>query len=74
MCVLTCFICKNPAASRKDSVVTERINYDLLKKIAAIQAGDLQPTELLGSSNNSKTKDDIPPAISKHACPTPLNE
>lgn len=55
-------------------MVTERINYDLLKKIAAIQAGDLQPTELLGSSNKSKTKDEIPLAIFKHACPTTANE
>lgn len=55
---------------RKDSVVSERINYDLLKKIQAIQDGDLQPTELLGHSNKSKTKDNIPTAIIKHACAT----
>lgn len=48
--------------------MTERINYDLLKKIQAIQDGDLQPTELLGHTTNSKTKANIPMAFQKSVC------
>lgn len=51
---------------KKDSIVTERINYDLLKKAKDIQEGRLNCPELLGQGNNSKTKDNIPPAIVKH--------
>lgn len=50
---------------RKDSIVTERINYDLLKKIKDIEEGAPCP-ELLGSANKTKTQDNIPSAIVKH--------
>lgn len=53
-------------SNRKDSIVTEQINYDLLKKAKDIQEGILPCPELLGHGNNSKTKDNIPPAIQKH--------
>lgn len=51
---------------RKDSVVTERINYDLLKKAKEIQDGVRSCEELLGRCTVSKTKDSIPTAIEKH--------
>lgn len=55
---------------RKDSIVTERINYDLLKKAKGIQEGTIAAPELLGHSNKTKTKDNIPKAIRKHlTCP-----
>ncbi|CAD7093323.1 unnamed protein product [Hermetia illucens] len=50
---------------KKDSIVTERINYDLLKKIKDIEEGAPCP-ELLGSANKTKTQDNIPSAIVKH--------
>ena len=50
---------------RQDSVVTERINYDLLRLVKDIQAGDASCPELLGYSAMSKTKDSIPLALSK---------
>lgn len=51
---------------RKDSVVSERICYDLLKKAKDIQDGIRPCPELLGTNINSKTADNIPPAIEKH--------
>ncbi|XP_059614082.1 glutamate--cysteine ligase [Phlebotomus argentipes] len=51
---------------KKDSIVSDRINYDLLKVCKEIQDGERQCPELLGQGNNSKTKDNIPPAIQKH--------
>ncbi|XP_045454710.1 glutamate--cysteine ligase isoform X2 [Melitaea cinxia] len=48
---------------KKDSVVTEKINYDLLKTAHGIQTGSLAAPTLLGSSTTSKTNDDIPNAI-----------
>lgn len=51
---------------RKDSIVSERINYDLLKKAKDIQEGIVSCPELLGTSNNTKTTDTIPAAIEKH--------
>lgn len=51
---------------RKDSIVTEKINYDLLKKATEIQEGVRLCPELLGHCNISKTKDNIPLAIQKH--------
>ncbi|XP_055696145.1 glutamate--cysteine ligase [Lutzomyia longipalpis] len=51
---------------KKDSVVSERINYDLLKMCKEIQDDERQCPELLGQGNNSKTKDNIPQAIQKH--------
>lgn len=53
---------------RQDSVVSEKINFDLLTKMADIQEGRVQETSLLGQGNNSKTKDTIPAAIEKHQC------
>lgn len=53
---------------RQDSVVTERINYDLLTTIRKIQSGELACPELLGSSVASKTKENIPTAFYKDAC------
>lgn len=52
--------------NRKDSVVSERINYDLLTKARLIQEGTLPSPELLGRSNKTKTSDNIPTAIQKH--------
>ncbi|CAH1643387.1 unnamed protein product [Spodoptera littoralis] len=49
----------------KDSVVTEKINYDLLKTAHGIQTGTLAAPTLLGSSTVSKTNEDIPKAFSK---------
>ncbi|XP_037818840.1 glutamate--cysteine ligase [Lucilia sericata] len=51
---------------KKDSVVSDRINYDMLKKIQDIQNGKLIEPALLGQGNHTKTKDFIPPAIQKH--------
>lgn len=51
---------------KQDSVVSERICYDLLKKAKDIQDGIRPCPELLGSNINSKTADNIPPAIEKH--------
>lgn len=44
-------------------MVTERINYDLLKTAHGIQTGALPAPRLLGSSSVSKTNDDIPNAF-----------
>ncbi|XP_045529683.1 glutamate--cysteine ligase catalytic subunit isoform X1 [Pieris brassicae] len=52
---------------KKDSVVTERINYDLLKTAHGIQTGAIPAPTLLGGSNVSKTNDDIPTAFKE--CP-----
>jgi len=46
-------------------VVSERINYDLLKCIQSIQEGKHIEPALLGKGNHSKTKDFIPPALQK---------
>lgn len=51
---------------RKDSIVTDRINFDILRKAKEIQEGNLSCPELLGHYNESKTKDSIPTAIQKH--------
>ncbi|CAH0722674.1 unnamed protein product, partial [Brenthis ino] len=48
---------------RRDSVVTERINYDLLKTAHGIQTGAVPAPRLLGGSSVSKTNDDIPNAF-----------
>ncbi|XP_030382175.1 glutamate--cysteine ligase [Scaptodrosophila lebanonensis] len=50
---------------KQDSVVSERINYDLLKRIQSIQQGKHVEPALLGQGNHSKTKDFIPPALQK---------
>lgn len=49
----------------KDSVITDKINYDLLKTAHEIQSGKLSAPTLLGSSNVSKTNEDIPKAFTK---------
>lgn len=51
---------------KHDSVVSERICYDLLKKAKDIQDGIRPCPELLGTNVGSKTADNIPPAIEKH--------
>lgn len=51
---------------KQDSVVSERICYDLLKKAKDIQDGIRPCPELLGTNINSKTADNIPAAIEKH--------
>ncbi|XP_005188299.1 glutamate--cysteine ligase [Musca domestica] len=51
---------------KKDSIVSDSINYDILKKIEAIQKGNLIEPTLLGQGNHTKTKDFIPMAIQKH--------
>ncbi|XP_017056232.1 glutamate--cysteine ligase [Drosophila ficusphila] len=52
---------------KQDSVVSERINYDLLKRIQGIQQGKQVEPALLGQGYHSKTKtkDFIPPALQK---------
>ncbi|KAH8292703.1 hypothetical protein KR018_003228 [Drosophila ironensis] len=52
---------------KQDSVVSERINYDLLKCIQGIQEGTHVEPALLGQGYHSKTKtkDFIPPALQK---------
>ncbi|CAK1599941.1 unnamed protein product [Parnassius mnemosyne] len=50
---------------QKDSIVSEKINYDLLKTAHGIQTGKIPAPTLLGSSNVSKTNEDIPKAFSK---------
>ncbi|XP_022119761.2 glutamate--cysteine ligase catalytic subunit [Pieris rapae] len=52
---------------KKDSVVSEKINYDLLKTAHGIQTGAIPAPTLLGGSNVSKTNDDIPTAFKE--CP-----
>lgn len=51
---------------KQDSVVSERICYDLLTKAKDIQDGIRPCPELLGANVSSKTADNIPPAIEKH--------
>ncbi|PSN53525.1 Glutamate--cysteine ligase [Blattella germanica] len=50
---------------RHDSVVSDRVNYDLLKRIHGIQTGDIPCPELLGTSLQSKTQESIPAAVQK---------
>ncbi|XP_026473928.1 glutamate--cysteine ligase-like [Ctenocephalides felis] len=50
---------------KKDSVVSERINYDLLKRAYEIQNGNEPCPELLGRGGKSKTKENIPEALEK---------
>ncbi|XP_017870758.1 PREDICTED: glutamate--cysteine ligase [Drosophila arizonae] len=55
---------------KKDSIVSDRINYDLLKSIQRIQEGKHVEPALLGQGNHSKTKDFIPPALQKQLAKT----
>lgn len=50
---------------KQDSVVTELINFDLLKNIKDIQSGQKYCPLLLGTSTMSKTKESVPNAFSK---------
>ncbi|XP_025837215.1 glutamate--cysteine ligase catalytic subunit-like, partial [Agrilus planipennis] len=48
---------------KKDSKVTDTINYDLLNQLKQIQSGEVACEELLGYSAVSKTKETIPPVF-----------
>ncbi|CAB3237386.1 unnamed protein product [Arctia plantaginis] len=48
---------------KKDSVVSEKINYDLLKTAYGIQTGTIPAPKLLGGGNVSKTNENIPKAF-----------
>ncbi|XP_053600985.1 glutamate--cysteine ligase catalytic subunit [Plodia interpunctella] len=50
---------------QQDSVVSEKINYDLLKTAHGIQTGAIPAPSLLGASAASKTNEDIPKAFTK---------
>ncbi|XP_024943932.1 glutamate--cysteine ligase catalytic subunit isoform X2 [Cephus cinctus] len=50
---------------KKDSIITERINYDLLKKIHNIEIGEQSCPDLLGPCTTSKTTETIPAAVAK---------
>lgn len=50
---------------RKDAKITPRMNYDLLKKIDAIEKNAALCPELLGPCTTSKTTETIPPAVAK---------
>uniref|UniRef100_A0A1A9ULK3 Glutamate--cysteine ligase n=1 Tax=Glossina austeni TaxID=7395 RepID=A0A1A9ULK3_GLOAU len=56
----------NHSDYKKDSLVSDLISYDILKKIEQIQLGKVNEPTLLGQCNRTKTKDVIPPAIQKH--------
>lgn len=53
------------AEYKHDAVITQRINYDLLKKIHNIVSNDVSCPELLGQCVLSKTTDTIPAAVAK---------
>ncbi|XP_044751273.1 glutamate--cysteine ligase [Coccinella septempunctata] len=61
------FVTEHPEY-KQDSKVSESINYDLLKTIDAIQSGKLKCPELLGTSVISKTRENIPAAMTKDSC------
>lgn len=50
---------------RKDSKITQRINYDLLKKVHDIESNKLSCPELLGPCITSKTTESVPTAVAK---------
>ncbi|XP_046478901.1 glutamate--cysteine ligase isoform X1 [Neodiprion pinetum] len=57
---------------KQDSVITQRINYDLLKKVHSVQTGELSCPKLLGPCTISKTTETIPAAVAKaEKCSTP---
>lgn len=60
-------ITENVFGCRQDSLVTDRINYDLLTELNAIQTGDKACPELLGRSLQSRTQESIPTAVQKAA-------
>ena len=47
--------------------MSERINYDLLVELDAIQSGEKACPELLGRSLQSRTQESIPTAVQKAA-------
>lgn len=51
---------------RQDSVVSDKVNYDLLKRCLAVQQAEDPCEELLGHVNRTKTSEDIPNSITKH--------
>jgi glutamate--cysteine ligase catalytic subunit len=55
---------------KKDSKVTDRMGYDLVKKMHKISKGELQCSELL-PSYNTRSKENIPRAIEKAQKITP---
>lgn len=50
---------------KKDSKITQRINYDLLKKVHDIESNKLSCPELLGPCITSKTTESVPTAVAK---------
>lgn len=50
---------------KNDAVITQRINYDLLKKVDKIVSNEISCPELLGPCIASKTTDTIPAAVAK---------
>ncbi|KAG5885190.1 hypothetical protein JTB14_036497 [Gonioctena quinquepunctata] len=48
---------------RRDSKITEKINYDLLNTMTAIGRGDIPCLDLLGKNMQSRTCEKIPSAI-----------
>lgn len=55
---------------KHDSVITQHINYDLLKKINGIVSNEVSCPELLGPCIASKTTETIPAAVAKaEKCP-----
>lgn len=48
---------------RRDSVVSERVAYDLLRAAHGVQIGTVAAPRLLGTSSATKTNDDIPNAF-----------
>lgn len=53
---------------RQDSVVSDRINYDLLKKIKSLQNDEFACPELLGNESQTKSRECLPRAIQKRLC------
>lgn len=51
---------------RHDSIVSERINYDLMQKIRRLQDGDRSVCpELLGRGSGTKTRDTVPESMQR---------
>ncbi|KAJ8670584.1 hypothetical protein QAD02_001843 [Eretmocerus hayati] len=56
---------------KKDSRISERINYDLLKKIHDIETNKIPCPDLLGPCTISKTSETVPAAVTKaENCPS----
>lgn len=66
------YLIRKKKKNRHDSVITQRINYDLLRKVQAIVSNEVACPELLGQCVSSKTTDTIPAAVAKaENCSTP---